>query len=143
MCIIRERAFKGHPRYNLNILYEQRKQSYLSGKANLKDVDLNLGTIKSMVADLQTLRTTDAKVLEAANSAAEILARAEKQGYKSISDFDELKRTKSYYWQQSSGFTGLNGSNNHVLHLNQQHQLEAAAQAQNFEKYKELRDGST
>ena len=80
-------------RYNLNILYEQRKQSYLSGKANLKDVDLNLGTIKSMVADLQALRTTDAKVLEAANSAAEILARAEKQGYKSISDFDELKRT--------------------------------------------------
>ncbi|NCV18030.1 MAG: hypothetical protein EBW42_04450 [Rhodobacterales bacterium] len=80
-------------RYNLNILYEQRKQSYLSGKANLKDVDLNLGTIKSMVNDLQTLRTTDAKVLEAANSAAQILARAEKQGYKSISDFDELKRT--------------------------------------------------
>jgi len=80
-------------RYNLNILYEQRRNSYLEGKSNLKDINLNISTIRSMVDNLESMRTTDAKVLEAAERASDILTRAEKQGYKSLADFDELKRT--------------------------------------------------
>lgn len=80
-------------RYNLNILYEQRRNNYLQGKSNLKDINLNISTIRSMVDNLQSMRTTDAKVLEAADRASDILTRAEKQGYKSLADFDELKRT--------------------------------------------------
>ena len=53
--------------------------------------------------ELQNLRTTNASTIEAAGKAAEILQRAEKQGYKSLADFDELKRTLN---SESMNYTG-------------------------------------
>ncbi len=90
-------------RFNLDILYKQRRRNYLEGKANLKDINLSLSPVRSKLTELQNLRTTNASTIEAAGKAAEILQRAEKQGYKSLADFDELKRTLN---SEAMNYTG-------------------------------------
>jgi len=90
-------------RFNLDILYKQRRRNYLEGKANLKDINLSLSPIRAKLTELQNLRTTNASTIEAAGKAAEILQRAEKQGYKSLADFDELKRTLN---SEAMNYTG-------------------------------------
>ena len=90
-------------RFNLDILYKQRRKNYLEGKANLKDINLSLSPVRSKLAELQNIRTTNASTIEAAGKAAEILQRAEKQGYKSLADFDELKRTLN---SEAMNYTG-------------------------------------
>ena len=90
-------------RFNLDILYKQRRRNYLEGKANLKDINLSLSPVRAKLTELQNLRTTNASTIEAAGKAAEILQRAEKQGYKSLADFDELKRTLN---SEAMNYTG-------------------------------------
>lgn len=90
-------------RFNLDILYKQRRRNYLEGKANLKDTNLSLAPLRAKLIELQNIRTTNASTIEAAEKAAEILQRAEKQNYKSLADFDELKRTLN---SESMNYTG-------------------------------------
>jgi len=90
-------------RFNLDILYKQRRRNYLEGKANLKDINLSLSPLRAKLIELQNIRTTNASTIEAAGKAAEILQRAEKQGYKSLADFDELKRTLN---SEAMNYTG-------------------------------------
>jgi hypothetical protein len=90
-------------RFNLDILYKQRRKNYLEGKANLKDINLSLSPVLSKLAEFQNKRTTNASTIEAAEKAAEILQRAEKQNYKSLADFDELKRTLN---SEAMNYTG-------------------------------------
>ena len=90
-------------RFNLDILYKQRRRNYLEGKANLKNINLSLSPLRAKLIELQNIRTTNASTIEAAEKAAEILQRAEKQNYKSLADFDELKRTLN---SESMNYTG-------------------------------------
>lgn len=90
-------------RFNLDLLYKERRRNYLEGKANLKNINLSLAPIRAKLIELQNLRTTNASTIEAAEKAAEILQRAEKQNYKSLADFDELKRTLN---SESMNYTG-------------------------------------
>ena len=90
-------------RFNLDILYKQRRRNYLEGKANLKNINLSLAPLRAKLIELQNIRTTNASTIEAAEKAAEILQRAEKQNYKSLADFDELKRTLN---SESMNYTG-------------------------------------
>ena len=79
-------------RSNLDILYAQRKKEYIDGKAGLKDVTLNLQTIRNALEYAESTAGVSPKVNKALADVRKILDDASNKNYKTVSDFDDLKR---------------------------------------------------